>query len=130
MTQIVAIGECMLEFSRRPDGLFRLGFGGDTLNTAVYLARLGCKVDYLTALGDDAHSDALLAAWRQEGVGVERVLRLPGRLPGLYLIETDASGDRRFTYWRNSSAARDLFAGAQGQAVADALAGDRLIYLS
>ena len=34
-------------------GLYSRGFGGDTLNTAVYLARLDVKVDYLTALGDD-----------------------------------------------------------------------------
>ena len=39
---------------RQGGGLFARGYGGDTLNTAVYLARLGVEVDYLTALGDDA----------------------------------------------------------------------------
>ena len=34
-------------------GLFSRGYGGDTLNTAVYLARLGAEADYITALGDD-----------------------------------------------------------------------------
>ena len=35
-----------------------------------------------------------------EGIKTELMLRVPGRLPGLYLIETDTKGERRFTYWR------------------------------
>ena len=49
---------------------------------AVYLARLGANVDYVTALGDDGWSDEMVAAWRDAGVGTGLVLRLPGRLPG------------------------------------------------
>ena len=130
MTNIAAIGECMLELSREPNGSYRLGFGGDTLNTAVYLARLGQAVHYLTALGDDSHSDMLLAAWREEGVGTRQVVRLAGRSPGLYMIETDADGDRHFSYWRDSSAARDLFENELGQLRAASLSEYGLIYLS
>ena len=111
MQRIASIGECMVELSPRGEGLHGLGFGGDTLNTAVYLARLGQPVDYLTALGDDALSDRMLAAWAAEGVGIEQVRRVPGRLPGLYLIETDERGERRFHYWRDRAPARELFAG-------------------
>ena len=60
--KVAAIGECMIEFSQTPDGAFRRGFGGDTLNTALYLARLGVNTSYVTALGDDPLSDAMLAA--------------------------------------------------------------------
>lgn len=104
-----SIGECMIELSPRPGGQFALGFGGDTLNTAVYMARLGIKVDYLTALGDDAFSDQMLAAWQAEGVGTAQVRRLAGRVPGLYLIQTDSAGERRFSYWRDRAPARELF---------------------
>ena len=62
--KLASIGECMIEFSQADDGLFRRGFGGDTLNTALYLARLGIDTSYVTALGDDALSEAMLAAWR------------------------------------------------------------------
>lgn len=130
MTRIACIGECMVELVERADGLLSRGFGGDTLNTAVYLARLGGRVDYVTALGDDAWSDEMLAAWRAEGVGTDRVLRLPGRTPGLYLIQTDANGERRFSYWRDSAPARDLFRIAQTGALLDALASYDLIYFS
>lgn len=128
--RIAAIGECMIELSLRgDDGLYRLGFGGDTLNTAVYMARLGLEVDYCTALGDDAFSDRMIDLWRAEGVGIEQVIRLPGRLPGLYLIETER-GERRFHYWRQAAPARDLFALPDTARLIEALARYRLIYLS
>ncbi len=107
--RIACIGECMVELRELPDGTLRRSYGGDTLNTAVYLARLGMTVDYVTALGDDPWSDEMLAAWQADGVGTGLVHRLPGRLPGLYIIQTDASGERRFLYWRDSAAARHLF---------------------
>ena len=109
MTRVACIGECMVELREQPDGQLRRGFGGDTLNTAVYLARLGVAVDYVTALGDDAWSDEMLARWQEEGIGTGLVRRLPGRLPGLYIIQTDPLGERRFLYWRDSAAARHLF---------------------
>ena len=107
--RIACLGECMVELRERPDGLLSRGFGGDTLNTALYLARLGVAVDYVTAVGDDPMSDEMLQAWRAEGIGTGLVRRLPGHLPGLYIIQTDPAGERRFMYWRDSAAARHLF---------------------
>ena len=69
----------------------------------------GSAVDYLTALGDDPFSDEMIAGWAAEGVGTGRVRAAAGQLPGLYLIETDDSGERRFFHWRETSAARSLF---------------------
>jgi 2-dehydro-3-deoxygluconokinase len=120
----------MVELVERSDRLLSRGFGGDTLNTAIYLARLGASVDYITALGDDAWSEEMFRAWRTEGVGTDRVLRLPGRTPGLYLIQTDASGERRFSYWRDSAPARDLFRVAQTPEIIEALTSYDLIYFS
>jgi 2-dehydro-3-deoxygluconokinase len=95
------------------------------------MARLGTPVDYVTALGDDGWSDEMLAAWKAEGIGTAKVLRLPGRLPGLYVIQTDAGGERRFQYWRDSAAARDLFALDRTPELVEALARDySLLYLS
>jgi 2-dehydro-3-deoxygluconokinase len=107
--KVASIGECMVEFAQGEGGLFKRGFGGDTLNTALYLARLGVETSYITALGDDALSEAMLAAWRAEGIGTDHVMRLPGRVPGLYMIERDARGERSFLYWRDRAPARELF---------------------
>ena len=124
------LGECMLELRTRPDGLLSRAFGGDTLNTALYLARLGVPVDYVTALGDDDFSTEMVRAWDAEGIGTRFVRRQPGGLPGLYIIETDAAGERRFLYWRDSAPVKRLFDPAQAGETARALSGAGLVYLS
>ena len=124
------IGECMIELSEMPDGRLSRAYGGDTLNTAVYMARLGLGVDYVTALGDDSFSDEMLAGWQAEGVGTGLVARLPGRVPGLYIIQTDARGERRFSYWRDSAPARELFALPQTPEIVAALAAYDLLFFS
>src|SRR5262245_40242399 len=130
MRPLAAIGECMIELSEHSDGRITRAFGGDTLNTAVYLARLGMPVDYITALGDDRWSEEMLAAWQAEGVGTGSVLRVEGRLPGLYIIQTDDRGERRFSYWRDRAPARDLFQLPQTSSLCMGLMRYGHIYLS
>jgi 2-dehydro-3-deoxygluconokinase len=127
--KVACIGECMVEFAQGDAGMFRRGFGGDTLNTALYLARLGVDTSYVTALGDDPLSAAMLAAWRAEGIATDHVLRLSGRVPGLYMIERDARGERSFLYWRDRAPARELFDRAD-DAMLERLAGFDWLYLS
>ena len=130
MTRVASIGECMIELSQTSGGLLTRSYGGDTLNTAVYLARLGVSVDYVTALGDDHWSEEMVRSWEAEGVGTGLVARVPGRLPGLYLISTDTEGQRRFYYWRDSAPARQLFDMPQTPGIAQALTGYDAVYLS
>jgi 2-dehydro-3-deoxygluconokinase len=128
--RVACIGECMVELREEPDGRMARGFGGDTLNTAVYLARLGVAVDYVTALGDDPWSEEMVAAWTGEGIGTDRVLRCAGKMPGLYVIQTDASGERRFLYWRDSAAARQIFTLPETDGLVSALMDYQLLYYS
>ena len=108
--KICCAGEVMTELAaERGAHLYRQGFAGDSFNTAVYLARAGLPVEYLTCLGDDALSDAIMARLTEEGIDSSRIRRLPGRQPGLYLIRNDAQGERHFSYWREHSPARELF---------------------
>ncbi|MDA9240748.1 PfkB family carbohydrate kinase [bacterium] len=86
-----------------------LSFGGDTLNTAIYLARLGIDVDYVSALGDDEMSSWMLSQWRSEGVGCNLVSRVENTVPGLYMIQIDDQGERSFLYWRSNSPATRMF---------------------
>lgn len=138
--KLAVIGECMLEISVG-DGRdiaaainplnSALSFGGDTLNTALYLSRLGFPVSYITALGDDNLSDWMLEQWRSEGIGCELVAQQAGATPGLYLIETDADGERQFLYWRDKSPARHLLDHPQQATVLFArLMEFKAIYLS
>jgi len=127
---IVCFGECMLELSGGVSAPARLGFGGDTFNTAVYLARLGLTPSYLTAVGCDPYSEAMLAFWRSEGLATELALRCPDRLPGLYAVHVSTAGERRFYYWRRDSAARALFAAPGCDAALRTAGTADLLYLS
>ncbi|OAT15596.1 2-dehydro-3-deoxygluconate kinase [Buttiauxella noackiae ATCC 51607] len=131
--KIAVIGECMIELSQKGAEVSR-GFGGDTLNTSVYIARqvdaADLEVHYVTALGEDNFSQQMLDAWQQENVHTELTQRLEHRLPGLYYIETDSTGERTFYYWRNEAAARFWLESDQAQAICAELAQFDYLYLS
>lgn len=127
---VVSVGECMVELARGADQRFGLGYGGDTFNTAVYLARAGEEVAYATALGDDPYSSGIIAAAKRENVATELIAIVPGRLPGLYLIETTGDGERHFWYWRDRAPARELFEIADADRIAGGLGKASLVYFS
>ncbi len=126
----VCLGEGMVEISGRP-GSMTVRYGGDVMNTAVYLSRLGVDCRFATALGRDSYSEAMLAMLADEGVGVSAIARDASRMPGLYIIRTDANGERAFDYWRSDSAARAYFqTGACLDDLEREMEGAGLVYLS
>ncbi|SQA98711.1 5-dehydro-2-deoxygluconokinase [Cedecea neteri] len=131
--KIAVIGECMIELSQNGAQVQR-GFGGDTLNTSVYLARQvsesALEVHYVTALGEDSFSQQMLDSWRQERLHTALIQRLEHRLPGLYYIETDSHGERTFYYWRNEAAARFWLESERSEEICAELAQFDYLYLS
>ena len=111
--QFVAIGECMLEVQANGFGPSVLSYGGDTFNTAVYLRRCAAssqiEVSYATGLGTDHLSQTLRKEWEALGLNLNAMEYIEGKLPGMYLIETDSKGERTFHFWRENSAARAYF---------------------
>ena len=134
MKTIALLGECMIELNGQPFGDMRQTYGGDSLNTATYLARVAppdaVRVHYLTALGDDPLSRGMQARWQADGIDTRYVLTDPARQPGLYLIQLDAAGERTFLYWRNQSAARYLLQHPDWPQLDAALEHFDAIYLS
>lgn len=108
--RFTSIGECMVELApgAGPQDL-RMGFAGDTFNTAYYVKALAPdrRSSYVSRVGTDAVSDRMLAMMAQAGVDTTHVLRSADRSVGLYLI-TLQNGERSFSYWRDTSAARQL----------------------
>ncbi|HDK6715757.1 TPA: sugar kinase [Klebsiella quasipneumoniae] len=131
--KIAVIGECMIELSEK-NGAVNRGFGGDTLNTSVYIARQtdasALSVHYVTALGTDAFSQQMLDSWLQENVNTSLIQRMADRLPGLYYIETDDAGERTFYYWRNEAAAKFWLESDRAAAICEELATFDYLYLS
>lgn len=128
--RVSALGECMVEIRHIDPETARFSFGGDTLNTAIYLTRLGFPTRFVTALGDDPYSARMLAGWRAEGVRTDAVRIAPGRLPGMYVIETSPDGERRFLYWRTDSPARDIFDAEHAVATTGSLLETDVLFLS
>lgn len=108
--RIACIGEAMIELSMDGDTA-QVGVAGDTLNTAIYLHRTApdLHVDYMTHLGDDPFSAQIKDFIAAQGVGTQSITTVPGASPGLYAISTSDTGERSFTYWRSTSAARGMF---------------------
>lgn len=111
MKRLLAIGECMVEMAPTgAAGTYYMGFAGDTMNTAWYLAKLlqdQASIEYFTAIGTDSVSDQMLAFLKDAGIGADKILRRTDRTVGLYTIQLN-DGERSFTYWRGQSAARTL----------------------
>ncbi|MGG5836687.1 MULTISPECIES: sugar kinase [Enterobacteriaceae] len=131
--KIAVIGECMIELSQKGAEVSR-GFGGDTLNTSVYIARQvapeALTVSYVTALGTDSFSQQMLDAWQAENVNTALIQQMENRLPGLYYIETDSTGERTFYYWRNEAAAKFWLESDRAAAICEELATFDYLYLS
>ena len=126
----VCVGEVLIELARGADGRFSPSCGGDTFNTAIYLARAGLNVAFASAIGDDSYSDSVLALAAAEGVSSDLILRVAGRQPGLCLIENGSAGERTMRYWRDGAPAADLFELPAWVQIAERLTTARLIYFS
>ncbi len=127
---VFVFGEGMLELSDIDAGRARLSYGGDTLNTAIYLARSGESVEYVSALGGDPFSESLRRSWIDEGLSLNYCLKIPGRTVGLYAVRTDDRGERSFTYWRSESAARSFFEAPDAADAIEAMKACDVLYLS
>lgn len=126
----LSIGECMVELSQAGDGLLRKGFAGDTFNPAWYARAClpaDWQVDYFTALGDDQMSAEMLAFMEAAGIGTAGIRRIRGKTPGLYMINLK-DGERSFSYWRESSSARQL--AADGDRLREAIEASDVVYFS
>lgn len=129
-SDIICFGEAMVELSAIQDGSCRIGVGGDTFNTAVYLARAGHDVSYATAVGDCPFSAKLIESLETEGISPRLAPAIEGRSLGLYAIDVDPHGERSFTYWRSQSAVRSLLHSPFAEYVLNAMRKAGTLYLS
>ncbi|MGC1498052.1 MAG: sugar kinase [Sulfitobacter sp.] len=128
--KILSIGECMAELSPQDEaGVFRLGFAGDTFNTAWYLRRINPEiaVSFFTGLGTDTISEQLRSTIKDAGINDQYGVVVADKTVGLYLISLE-NGERSFSYWRGQSAARSL--ASNRTALEQAIDDHDLIYFS
>ncbi|MBY5992153.1 PfkB family carbohydrate kinase [Ferrimonas balearica] len=69
--------------------------GGVGRNIADNLARLGSRVEFVSALGEDRWAEQLIESCRLAGVGTEHCLKVPGATTSSYLSLHDSDGEMR-----------------------------------
>jgi len=77
--------------------------GGIVANTGLALARLGIKTGLIGRLGHDAIGDVLLAAFRDAGLGVEHLRRMPDVPTAPVIVCVDPAGERTSHYAEGAS---------------------------
>jgi ribokinase len=103
--RIVVVGSCNMDIAafveRAPERgetvmgtRSRTGPGGKGANQAIAAARLGASVSFVGAVGDDAHGEALRAAFAEAGVDSSQ-LRTVDRETGTAHIVVESSGANR-----------------------------------
>src|SRR3954471_20783815 len=74
-------------------GTFHRFHGGKGGNQAVAAARLGARVSFVGAVGDDAFGDEAREALAREGIDVSTLTRIADEATGVALILVDTSGE-------------------------------------
>ncbi len=127
--QVICLGEAMGEISSAADGRFAVGVGGDTFNTAIYLARVGVETAFASMVGTDPFGALIRQTLYDNDVSDALLLESETAATGLYSITNAADGERSFHYWREAAAARGFFRAAPQLAIEALLTADCL-YLS
>lgn len=128
-TDILALGEAMVEFNQTAEGggrKYLQGFGGDTSNAAIAAARQGARVGYISAVGDDLYGQMLRDLWTREGVDHTEVRTDAQGFTAVYFVNHDERG-HQFSFFRRGSAASRM---TPDQLPAERIADARVLHLS
>ena len=126
---VLCLGEPLLEFNQIQDNKkksYISGFGGDTSNTAISVARQGMSAGFMGKVGKDQFGRELLELWKREAVDYSHVSIHPEAPTGIYFVTHDADG-HHFTYYRSGSAACQM---TPLDVPKDDLAQTRILHLS
>jgi 2-dehydro-3-deoxygluconokinase len=127
---LTSLGECLVEMTRRSDGAYHPAIAGDAFNTLFYASRLGLRTGLVSAIGDDLFTPMIVERINAEGIDLSNVRRLSGRHNGIYFVENDSWGERRFHYWRENSAATETLAGGDLARIASYLLASHAVLIT
>ena len=106
---IAIIGECLIELSANgtlaDTSTLNKYFGGDTVTTAVAIARLGGNVTYVTKVGNDGFSEFILSSLRKEGIDTS-LIKAGDEQNGMYIVSRTPEKNELLYYKRKTAAAK------------------------
>lgn len=107
---IAIIGECLIELSANgklaDTSTLNKFFGGDTVTTAVAIARLGGKVAYLTKVGNDGFSEFILSSLQKENIDTS-LIKTNEEQNGMYIV-SHTLDKKEVLYYKRKTAATKL----------------------
>jgi sugar/nucleoside kinase (ribokinase family) len=107
---IAIIGECLIELSANGSladtSTLNKFFGGDTVSTAVTVARLGGNVTYLTKVGNDGFSEFILSSLKKENIDTS-LIKTNDEQNGMYIV-SHTLDNKEVLYYKRKTAATKL----------------------
>lgn len=107
---IAIIGECLIELSSNgtlaESSTLNKFFGGDTVTTAVTVARLGGNVTYVTKVGNDGFSEFIVSSLKKENVDTS-LIKANEEQNGMYIV-SKADDKKEILYYKRKTAATKL----------------------
>lgn len=107
---IAVIGECLIELSANGSladtSTLNKFFGGDTITTAVAIARLGGNVTYLTKVGNDGFSEFILQSLQKENIDTS-LIKTNDEQNGMYIV-SHTLDKKEVLYYKRKTAATKL----------------------
>lgn len=109
-TDIAIIGECLIELSSNgklsETSTLNKYFGGDTVTTAVAVARLGGNVSYITQIGNDGFSEFILSSLKKENIDTS-LIKTNDEQNGMYIV-SNTQEKKEVLYYKRKTAATKL----------------------
>lgn len=107
---IAVIGECLIELSANGSladtSTLNKYFGGDTVTTAVAVARLGGNVTYLTKVGNDGFSEFIISSLQKENIDTS-LIKTNDEQNGMYIVSHTLE-NKEVLYYKRKTAATKL----------------------
>lgn len=107
---IAIIGECLIELSANGSladtSTLNKFFGGDTVTTAVAVARLGGHVTYLTKVGNDGFSEFIISSLQKENIDTS-LIKTNEEQNGMYIV-SHTLDNKEVLYYKRKTAATKL----------------------
>ena len=109
-TDIATIGECLIELtsngSLAESSTLNKYFGGDTVTTAVTIARLGGSISYITKVGNDGFCEFILSSLQKENIDTS-FIKTNDEQNGMYII-ANTQNKKELLYYKRKTAATKL----------------------
>jgi fructokinase len=104
MSVLTCFGELLIDMLPNGNGGFDPIAGGAPANVAVGFKKLGGESRFVGGLSDDEFGKQLRKTLADYQVDTQHLLDVPGHATALALVQLDAQGERKFSFYRDNTA--------------------------